>query len=215
MKTGETGELWSIPESGILCEGRCIRVGWPEESELDAITALRNRPEISRQFFDWRPLDPVRNRQWLQHGINRPYEAVLAIRMKCDDALVGSIGWSKGDAALGALELGRVMVDAGMAVAYRSMLPPDYAGIAVDAGVALCDFLFTALPLRVIHMTVMTSNRLSVRAATTGGGRVVASGMQRRADGVEIPVTHIDYDRDAWMRSAASRKQEPAETPAQ
>jgi RimJ/RimL family protein N-acetyltransferase len=215
MKTGEPGEPWSIPEAGILCEGRCIRVGWPEESELDAITALRNRPEISRQFFDWRPLDPVRNRQWLQHGINRPYEAVLAIRMKCDDALVGSIGWSKGDAALGALELGRVMVDAGMAVAYRSVLPPDYAGIAVDAGVALCDFLFTALPLRVIHMTVMTSNRLSVRAATTGGGRVVASGMQRRADGVEIPVTHIDYDRDAWMRSAASRKQEPAETPAQ
>jgi hypothetical protein len=64
-------------------------------------------------------------------------------------------------------------------------------------------------------MTVMTSNRLSVRAATTGGGRVVASGMQRRADGVEIPVTHIDYDRDAWMRSAASRKQEPVEMPAQ
>jgi hypothetical protein len=95
MKTGETGEPWSIPETGILCEGRCIRVGWPEESELDAITALRNRPEISRQFFDSRPLDPVRNRQWLQHGINRPYEAVLSIRMKCDDALVGSIGWSK------------------------------------------------------------------------------------------------------------------------
>ena len=112
MKIGETGEPWSIPETGILCEGRCIRVGWPEESELDAITALRNRPEISRQFLDSRPLDPVRNRQWLQHGINRPYEAVLAIRMKCDDALVGSIGWSKGDAAAGALELGRVMVDA-------------------------------------------------------------------------------------------------------
>jgi RimJ/RimL family protein N-acetyltransferase len=209
MKTGERGEPWSIPEAGILCEGRCIRVGWPEESELDAITALRNRPEISRQFLDSRSLDPVRNRRWLQHGINRPYEAVLAIRMKCDDALVGSIGWSKGDAAAGALELGRVMVDAGKAVAYRSVLPPDYAGVAVDAGIALSDFLFTALPLRVIHMTVITSNRLSVRAATTGGGKVVASGVQRCADGVEIPVTHIDYDRDAWMRRAVPRRAEP------
>ena len=209
MKTGEKGEPWSIPEAGILCEGRCVRVGWPEESELDAITALRNRPEISRQFLDSRPLDPVRNRQWLQHGINRPYEAVLAIRMKCDDALVGSIGWSKGDAAAGALELGRVMVDTGKAVAYRSVLPPDYAGVAVDAGVALSDFLFTALPLRVIHMTVITSNRLSVRAATTGGGKVVASGVQRCADGVEIPVTHIDYHRDAWIRRAVPRRPEP------
>ena len=58
-------------------------------------------------------------------------------------------------------------------------------------------------------MTVITSNRLSVRAAITGGGRVVASGVQRRADGVEIPVTHIDYDRDAWMRRAVPRKREP------
>jgi RimJ/RimL family protein N-acetyltransferase len=209
MKTADTGELWSIPETGILCEGRCVRLGWPEESELDAITALRNRPEISRQFFDSRPLDPVRNRQWLQHGINRPYEAVLVIRMKWDDALVGSIGWSKGDAAAGALELGRVMVDAGKLVAYRSLLPPDYAGVAVDAGVALTDFLFAALPLRVIHMTVITSNRLSVRAATTGGGKVIASGVQRRADGVEVPVTHIDFDRDAWLRRAVPRKLKP------
>ena len=209
MKTGETGEPWSIPETGILCEGRCIRVGWPEESELDAITGLRNRPEISRQFFDSRPLDPVRNRQWLQHGINRPYEAVLSIRMKCDDALVGSIGWSKGDAEAGVLELGRVMVDAGKLVAYRSLLPPDYAGVAVDAGVALTDFLFAALPLRVIHMTVITSNRLSVRAATTGGGKVIASGVQMRADGVEVPVTHIDFDRGAWLHRAVQRKREP------
>jgi RimJ/RimL family protein N-acetyltransferase len=210
MKSGETGrEPWSIPETGVLCEGRCIRVGWPEESELDAITALRNRPEISRQFLDSRPLDPVRNRQWLQHGINRPYEAVLAIRMKCDDTLVGSIGWSKGNAAARELELGRVMVDAGMVIAYRSMLPPDYAGVAVDAGVALTDFLFTALPLRVIHMTVITGNRLSVRAATTGGGRVVASSLQRHADGVDIPVTHIDFDREAWIRRTALQRPEP------
>jgi hypothetical protein len=107
------------------------------------------------------------------------------------------------------LELGRVMVDAGKLVAYRSLLPPDYAGVAVDAGVALTDFLFAALPLRVIHMTVITSNRLSVRAATTGGGKVIASGVQMRADGVEDPVTHIDFDRGAWLHRAVQRKREP------
>jgi RimJ/RimL family protein N-acetyltransferase len=200
MKTGETGKSWSIPEAGILCEGRCIRVGWPEESEFDAITALRNRPEISRQFLDSRPLDPVRNRQWLQHGINRPYEAVLAIRMKCDDALVGSIGWSKGDAAAGALELGRVMVDADKAIAYRSLLPRDYAGVAVDAGTAVRDFLFTALPLRILRMTVIAGNSLSLRAATTGGGRVVASGTARRADGVEVEVAYLECSREDYIR---------------
>jgi RimJ/RimL family protein N-acetyltransferase len=211
MTTGGTDEPWSIPDAGVLCEGRCVRLGWPDESEFDPITALRNRPEISRQFFDSRPLDLVRNRQWLREDVNRPYEAVLAIRMKSDDALVGSIGWSKGNAAARELELGRVMVDAGKVIAYRSVLPPDYAGVAVDAGVALTDFLFTALPLRVIHMTVITSNRLSLRAATTGGGRVVASSVQRRAEGVDIPVTHIDFDRDAWLRRTAARQPEHAE----
>ena len=211
MTTGEKGSVWAIPDGGVLCEGRCVRLGWPEESDFDAITALRNRPEVSRQFLDSRPLDRVRNRQWLRHGMNRPYEAVLAIRMRSDNAFVGSIGWSKGDPAAGSLELGRVMVDTAKAIAYRPVLPSDYDGVAVDAGVALSDFLFTALPLRVIHMTVIADNRLSVRAAMAGGGRVVSSGMQQRADGVEIPVTHVDFDRDDWMRRPRQRTPAAAE----
>ena len=198
--SGATGEPWVIPERAILCEGRCVRVGWPEEAELDAITALRNRPEVSRQFLDSRPLDAARNKQWLQHGINRPYEAVLAIRMKSDDTFVGTIGWSKGDPAAGALELGRVMVDAGKTIAYRSLLPPDYPGVAVDAGVAVRDFLFATLPLRVIRMTVIAGNNLSLRAATTGGGRIISQGTARRADGVEVEVAHLECSREDCAR---------------
>ncbi|MGH8799811.1 MAG: GNAT family N-acetyltransferase [Casimicrobiaceae bacterium] len=193
---------WTIADRGVLCEGQCIRVGWPEGDEFDAITALRNRPEVCRQFLDARPLDPVRNRRWLQHEINRPYEAVLAIRMKIDDAFVGSIGWSKGDATAGTLELGRVMVDAARAIAYRRRLPPDYAGIALDAGVALRDFLFAALPLRTIRMTVIVANRLSLRAATAGGGRIVASGVERRADGAMVDVAYLECTRDDGARVA-------------
>jgi RimJ/RimL family protein N-acetyltransferase len=198
-----------IPERGILCEGRCVRIGWPEEAELDSITALRNRPEISRQFLDARPLDPVRNRQWLLEGMNRPYEAVLAIRMKIDDAFVGSIGWSKGDAATGTLELGRVMVDAGKVIAYREMLPGDYAGVAVDAGMAVRDFLFASLPLKLMRMTVIAGNSLSLRAATTGGGRVVASGTARRADGVEVKVAHLECSREDCVRVSSRPAAEP------
>ena len=40
----------AFPTSGVLFEGECVRVGWPEEDEFDAITALRNRPEMRRQF---------------------------------------------------------------------------------------------------------------------------------------------------------------------
>jgi len=209
MRTGATDKTWSIPNAGVLCEGRCVRVGWPEESELDAITALRNRPEISRQFLDSRPLDPVRNRQRLRHGTNRPYDAVLAIRMKLDDAFVGSIGWSKGDVATGTLELGRVMVDAGKVIAYREMLPGDYAGVAVDAGMAVRDFLFASLPLRVIRMTVIAGNSLSLRAATTGGGRVVASGTARRADGVEVKVAYLECSREDCARVSSRPAAEP------
>jgi RimJ/RimL family protein N-acetyltransferase len=198
-----------IPERGILCEGRCVRIGWPAEVELDAITALRNRPETSRQFLDSRPLDPLRNRQWLLEGMNRPYEAVLAIRMKIDDAFVGVIGWSKGDAATGTLELGRVMVDAGKAIAYREMLPDDYAGVAVDAGMAVRDFLFASLPLRVIRMTVIAGNSLSLRAATAGGGRVVASGTARRADGVEVKVAYLECSREDCARVSSRPAAEP------
>src|SRR2546427_8385413 len=60
--------LWSMPLHGPLTEGRCVRLGWPEEDELDAITALRNRAAVRKQFLDRRPLDPARNRNWLRSG---------------------------------------------------------------------------------------------------------------------------------------------------
>lgn len=204
-QAGPTSERWTIPDRGVLCEGRCVRIGWPEEAELDAITALRNRPEVSRQFLDSRPFDAEANRTWLRQGMNRPYEAVLAIRMQSDDAFVGSIGWSKGDPAAGTAELGRVMVDTVKMVAYRSLLPADYAGVAVDAGMAVRDYLFMALPLRLLRMTVIAGNRLSLRAAMSGGGRIVGSGTARRADGVEVEVTYLECSRDDCTRVPSLR----------
>lgn len=194
---------WSIPVQGPVAEGECVRIGWPEGSELDAITALRNRSDVRRQFLDRRVLDPDRNREWLRRGMNRPYEAVLAIRIKADDAFVGVIGWSKGDAVERSFELGRVMVDARKLVRYRSFFPAGYPGVAVDAGIAMRDFAFTILGLELVRMTVIEGNRLSLQAAIVGGGRVVGTRIHRRDDGGATRLIDLECSREDWLRLGA------------
>src|SRR5438034_4689061 len=99
---------WRIPLRGPLFEGCCVSVGWPEPNEIDALTALRNRPQIRSRFLDPRPLDLERNRDWINNGMKRPYEALLSVRLKRSGALAGAIGWSRGDPDEGSFELGRV-----------------------------------------------------------------------------------------------------------
>ena len=191
---------WTIPLHGLLVEGRCVRIGWPEETEFDAITALRNRDDMRRQFLDPRPLDPARNREWLRSGMRRPYEAVLSIRIKDDDVFVGAIGWNHGDPVEGSFELGRVMVDAPALVPYRSRLPADYPGVAVDAGMAIRDFAFEKLGLSVIRMVVIEANRLSLHAALSGGGHVTGEHSERRSDGSELRLIDLECRREDWLR---------------
>jgi RimJ/RimL family protein N-acetyltransferase len=192
-----------MPLHGPLTEGRCVRLGWPEEDELDAITALRNRAAVRKQFLDRRPLDPARNRNWLRSGMKRPYEAVLAIRLKHDNTFVGVIGWSHGDPVGGSLELGRVMVDAQALRACRHRFPKDYQGVAVDAGVAVRDYAFEVLDLRLIRMEVIEANRSSLRAAVAGGGRIVSARAQQLADGNEVRLIALEFDRSDWHRCMA------------
>ena len=199
---------WRIPTFGVLFEGECVRVGWPEEDEFDAITALRNRPEMRGNFLDSRSLDPVRNRAWLRQGMKRPYEAVLAIRMKHDDSFVGAIGWSHGDPVERSMELGRVMVDARKAITHRALLPGSYAGVALDAGRGARDFGFMMLELNLIRMQIVDGNRLSLSAACTGGGRIVGTETVKRSDGSEVKLIRLECWRDDWLRV---RQQEAAE----
>ena len=209
-KSKHAAPAWAIPLEGPLTEGECVRLGWPEEAELDAITALRNRPDVRRQFLDQRMLDVERNREWLRHGMKRPYEALLSIRMKVDGAFVGAIGWNKGDPVTRSIELGRVMVDVRTLLRYKDVLPPRYPGVAVDAGTALRNFAFSAMGLRVLRMVVIESNRLSQRAAVVGGARIVGHRSERQADGSEIRLVELECSRDDWLRAtggiqAASR----------
>ena len=200
---------WSIPVRGPLTEGRCVRIGWPEDDELDAITALRNRADVRRQFLDPRVLDLDRNREWLRHGMNRPYEAVLSIRMKVDGAFIGAIGWSKGDPVERSLELGRVMVDAHALLRYRDCFPAHYPGVAVDAGTAIRDLAFTTLGLQVLRMVVLEANRLSQRAATAGGARIVGTRIERRSDGSEVRLIALECSREDWKRLTSGAHDAP------
>jgi RimJ/RimL family protein N-acetyltransferase len=194
---------WRIPLTGLLAEGECVRVGWPNEAEFDAITALRNRDDVRMRFLDSSPLDPVRNREWLRSGMDRPYEAVLAIRMKRGDAFVGVIGWSHGDPDEGSLELGRVMVDARAMAAHRASFRARYPGVAADAGMAVRDFAFETLRLTVIRMSVIETNRLSLRAAVNGGGHIVGTRLHRRRDGSAVPMIDLECRREDWLRLSA------------
>ncbi len=191
---------WPIPLLGPLFDGECVRVGWPDADELDAITALRNRPDVRRQFLDPRPLDRQRNREWLQHGMKRPEEAVLAIRLKADGVFVGTIGWSHGDPQAGSIEIGRLMVDTRVLRAYRDVLPRDYAGVAVDASIGLLDFVFTVLNVRLAYTVVMAGNALALRTNREAGGRIVRTSIERRADGSDVQLIHLECNRDYWTR---------------
>ncbi|HZI82684.1 MAG TPA: GNAT family N-acetyltransferase [Casimicrobiaceae bacterium] len=189
---------WSIPLHGPVAEGQCVRLGWPEEREFDAITALRNRASVRRQFLDPRPLDAEKNRHWLRQGMKRPLEALLAVRLKADGVFVGTIGWSHGDPIAGSIELGRVMVDTHALRPYRQRLPIGYPGVAVDAGIAVRDFGFSVLGLHLIRMVVVESNRLSLRAAIAGGARIVGTRLETHADGSSRRLVDLQFDRDDW-----------------
>ena len=188
-----------MPLHGWVTGGQCVSLGWPEEHEFDAITALRNRASVRRQFLDSKPLDAERNRRWLAHGMKRPSEALLAIRLKPDGVFVGTIGWSHGDPAAGSLELGRVMVDTVAARPYRHRLPIGYPGIAVDAGMAVRDFGFSVLGLQLIRMVVVENNRLSLRAAVAGGGRIVGTRQEVRPEGGTRKLIDLEFTREDWL----------------
>jgi len=193
----------AIPLAGPLFAGRCVTVGWPEPDEYDRITALRNRDAVRERFLDPRPLDPVRNREWLAHGMRRPHEAVLAVRLAAGGVFVGAIGWSGYDPETGEFELGRVMVDGRALLPFRDTLPADYPGIAADAGMALRDFAFGRMGVKRMTSVVIGDNALSRRAVLLGGARPVDTVAARRSDGTEVTLLRLEMTRDEWRALAS------------
>jgi RimJ/RimL family protein N-acetyltransferase len=190
-----------IPTRGVLCTGEVVELAWPEEHELDAITELRNRPAVRSKFLDPRPLDPLANRAWLQSGMQRPAEAVLAIRLRASGALCGMFGWTGWASESRTPELGRVVVDRYCARAFRALRPAGHRGIAVDAALALSDYLFAQADARAVRSTYIVHNRLAARVNWLVGGRIVQSTTMRRADGTLADVVKLELTRTEWLQS--------------
>ena len=191
-----------IPLDGSVTVGQCIALGWPEPAEYDRITALRNRPQVRGCFLDPRPLDVARNREWLARGMRRPQEGLLAIRIGGDDAaLCGTIGWSGLDPVLRTMEAGRLIVDARALVPYRSMFPPGYRGVALDAVAALLRFAFATLEFESVTSRFISSLPLPLtrRANLLSGGVSVGESEHVRADGSRVRITHVLLTRERWL----------------
>lgn len=196
-----------IPTCGRLCLGSIVELGWPEEHELDRLTALRNRPEVRANFLDTRPLDPLNNRQWLRSGMRRPAEALLAIRLRTGGALCGMIGWTGWSPDTRAPEVGRVAVDRYVARAFGAIRPDGYPGIAVDAARALCSFLFDVAGARVLRSTYVDGNVPAARLNRLVGARIVTRLRVSRPNGTTVNVVNLELTRAEWLEA---RERQPA-----
>lgn len=194
-----------IPLDGPLFDGVAVRVGWPEPDEYDRITALRNRDAVRCNFLDVRVLDPVANRAWLAHGMRRPTEALLSIRLAAGGAWVGAIGWSGYDPARGTLEFGRMMVDVDSVLPHRDRLPARYPGVAADASSALRDFVFSRMGVVRLTFTILSGNALSMRTALRGGARPIGERELTRADGSRLALIDLEMTRADWLALEAGR----------
>ncbi len=184
---------------GPVTTGDRISLGWPEPTEYDTITALRNRPSVRRCFLDSRPLDPAANRIWLERGMQRPQEGLLSIRLGTRRTLCGTIGWSGYDPALGTFEIGRLMVDATVVRSHRALLPAGYPGVAVDASRALLRYAFEHMRLAFVTSVLISGLALPRRVNLLAGGVIAGESERVRADGSRVRVTTFVLERERWQ----------------
>lgn len=194
-----------IPLEGPLFDGVAVRVGWPEPREFDLITGLRNRDAVRSRFLDSRRLDLAANRVWLAHGMKRPTEALLSIRLASVGAWVGAIGWSAYDPARRTLEFGRMMIDIESVRAHRATLPARYPGVAADASAGLRDFVFARMGIERLTFTILHDNALSIRTALMNGARPVGERETVRPDGSRLPLLDLAMTRDEWLALGRER----------
>lgn len=187
-----------IPMSGQLCDGCCITLAWPEPYEFDLITKLRNLPNVRKWFLDNRPIDVVKNRIWLEHGIKRPTEAILSIRWKQDGAFLGTIGWSDWDLISKTAWFGRLAVDTDATKKIRDKLPSDYGGVAIDAALALRDFAFISMGLDAALTYYFSDNKFAKHVNKSIGLLETRHVVRTGRDGLQIETVEMKITRQQW-----------------
>jgi RimJ/RimL family protein N-acetyltransferase len=191
-------EASGIPLDGPVVDGEWIMLGWPEPVEYDRITALRNRPTVRSCFLDPRPLDVEANRAWLAHGMQRPSEGLLSIRLGGAQAFCGTIGWSGYEPERRTFEIGRLIVDAVTVARHRSDFPRDYPGVAIDASTALLRFAFETMDFDQVTSRFLSDLALPRRVNVLAGGVRTGETELERPDGSRVKVTNFVLTRERW-----------------
>jgi len=190
--------MWDIPTEGIICRGRLTTLAWPEPSEYDSITALRNEPRVRRWFLDDRVLGVELNRSWLATGMKRPYEAVLSIRLTADGRFLGMIGWSDWDMERRKAWFGRLAADAHRIREMRGHAPAESLRVILDAAVALRDCAFERMGLDEAWTYRIVGNELAAKLHRAIGLAPVGTQTRRRWDGSFVKTVELRMTREQW-----------------
>ena len=203
-------EKYPIKTTGILCKSDVLVIGWPELPEFDLITSLRNQPYVRKWFMNDEPINIGRNRTWLETGMNRPYEALLAIRLSEDNTFLGTIGWSDWDPVSKTAWFGRLAVDLRALRKTARQIPDNYAGVALDATQTLRDYAFQHMELDRILTYYMSGNQFAARVNKSVG--MVESGCRTRIrkDNTPVETVELELTRQRWieLRSAAETRKD-------
>ena len=200
---------FALPLEGPVVDGIFVSLGWPEPPEYDLITALRNRPAVRACFLDSRALDLELNREWLAHGMKRPWEGVLSLRIGPQRSFCGTIGWSGYDPDQRTFEIGRLVVDAAAVRPHRASFPADYPGVGVDASVTLLRFAFERMGLNYVTSVYLTGRALPRRVNRLAGGRHAGDAERERPDGGRVRVTCMCLTREQWFATHSNSSGAP------
>jgi len=188
-----------IPVAGVLCHGSAVELAWPEPAEFDSITELRNRTTVRRWFLDDRPIDREANRAWLAGGMNRPWEALLAVRWRADGSLIGTVGWSSWDLDTACASFGRIMVDRQALRGLRRPGDRQRTRPMLDALYAIRTYAFEVMGLERAVSFYVVGNSLASRLQRAIGLREVGRSLRTRPDGRTVDVIETELRRRDYL----------------
>ena len=194
----------SIPTCGEVTRGQRVLMGWPEPCEFDAITSLRNAKRVRKWFIDDAVLDLERNRNWLARGMNRPWEALLSIRLSTSGVFLGFGGWSGWNPELGVVTIGRLAIAHDRIVVLRRSFPAGYCGVALDAAIATRDFAFREMQVQKILTSYIAENRHAERINRNLGRVPFGRSEIGRPDCRRLQMVDLELTRKRWEEIAAT-----------
>lgn len=189
---------YPIETSGTLCESELLSLGWPEEHEFEAITELRNKSYVRKWFLNDRVIELDANRSWLAHGMNRPKEALLSVRLRQGGSFLGTVGWSDWDLEQAEAWFGRIAVDLSRLRKAAGHFPQSYEGVALDATITLRDFAFARMGLKHLFTYFIEGNVYAARLNSHVGMQEARRATRTRGDGTAVETVELRMSRERW-----------------